>query len=315
MSLIDKILTSPEFKDRPPVLIDIGASGKIHKKWRKIAFYSICIAFDADDRDFDPDTAVKSSYKKLLVKRSLVSDKSGQAKPFYLTSSPHCSSLLMPDKESLSHWSFAPLFEVNSIKEFNTTDITTTLNEFNISYIDWYKSDSQGIDLKLFKSLEDSVRDKIILAEFEPGILDAYKNEDKLSDLLAYHDYLNKFWLAELSVKGRVRIPYMKLREMISNSFLQKLYSKIGKISPGWAEMVYVNKFTDPAVDNKRSLMMGWIAATLLNQDGFAFTLADLGVKKYDDSLLRQMKNASRRKVITGFFSFRYFSLLLKKIL
>ena len=50
MKIIDQILRSEHFRDQPPVLIDIGASGGIHSKWKYIAKYSYCIAFDADDK-------------------------------------------------------------------------------------------------------------------------------------------------------------------------------------------------------------------------------------------------------------------------
>ena len=30
------------------MLVDVGASGQMHKKWKQIAPYSVCLAFDAD---------------------------------------------------------------------------------------------------------------------------------------------------------------------------------------------------------------------------------------------------------------------------
>ena len=53
MRLFDKILTTKELIDKPPVLIDIGASGSIHKPWERIRKHSVCIAFDADEREFN----------------------------------------------------------------------------------------------------------------------------------------------------------------------------------------------------------------------------------------------------------------------
>jgi len=50
MHIIDKILSRSEFKTDPPVLIDIGASESLPKEWQHIAKYSVCIAFDADER-------------------------------------------------------------------------------------------------------------------------------------------------------------------------------------------------------------------------------------------------------------------------
>jgi hypothetical protein len=52
MKIIKTILESDYFAAAPPVLVDIGASGEINTKWKPIAPYSICIAFDADDREF-----------------------------------------------------------------------------------------------------------------------------------------------------------------------------------------------------------------------------------------------------------------------
>ena len=50
MKIIQKVLESVYFENKPPVLIDIGASGEINAKWKAIASYSVCIAFDADER-------------------------------------------------------------------------------------------------------------------------------------------------------------------------------------------------------------------------------------------------------------------------
>lgn len=314
MGLIDRLLNTEEFKKNPPVLIDIGASGSIHKKWKKIAPYATCIAFDADERDFDPGSSEKSRYKKLLVRKSLVSNRPGQAASFYLTASPHCSSLLEPDMVSLADWAYSPIFSVEKVVQLDTTDIPSTLAAFGITYIDWYKSDSQGIDLKLFKTIPDAVRDRITIAEFEPGILDAYLQEDKLNGMLTYHDQLKTFWLAELIVKGPLRIPHHQLTEILPNSFLQKLLGKVGRTAPGWTEMTYCNSFKNPVTQTRRALIMGWICATLIKQHGFAYTLADKGIQQFGDPFFREMKKSSARKLLSGFLSFRYLTLLFKKL-
>lgn len=65
MKIIDTVLSSSYFENKPPVLFDVGASGEINKKWSTIAPYSICIAFDADDREFDVSEKQVSGFKKL----------------------------------------------------------------------------------------------------------------------------------------------------------------------------------------------------------------------------------------------------------
>ena len=65
--LLKKIFSIEELKLNPPVLIDIGASGALHRCWKKIAKYSICIAFDADSREMKIIENAKSDFKKLYV--------------------------------------------------------------------------------------------------------------------------------------------------------------------------------------------------------------------------------------------------------
>ena len=52
-SIIKKIALHKDVVAEPPILIDIGASGKLNSMWSKIASFSICIAFDADKREFE----------------------------------------------------------------------------------------------------------------------------------------------------------------------------------------------------------------------------------------------------------------------
>ena len=46
---------------------------------------------------------------------------------------------------------------------------------------------------------------KIIVADFEPGIIDAYVGEDKLHHLMAYMEH-EPFWIHSMNIKGPKRI-------------------------------------------------------------------------------------------------------------
>ena len=65
--LFHNILNHSTLIEKPPILLDIGASGDIHLAWKSIAKYSICIAFDADDRDFQVSEQNDRGYKKLYM--------------------------------------------------------------------------------------------------------------------------------------------------------------------------------------------------------------------------------------------------------
>jgi len=315
MSLIDKVLTRKEFEDKPPVLLDIGASGTIHKKWKRIAKYSICIAFDADTRDFNPEPEIAKKYRKLFIKNALVTEdgKSGLV-DFYLTKSPYCSSLLKPNLEALQKWAFAPLFEIDTTVKLKCTDINTVLDELRLDRIDWFKSDSQGTDLRLFKSVSENIQNKILLAEFEPGILDAYQGEDKLHSILSYMDTAKKFWMADLVIKGPVRIASTDLGAIFKSRFLQKIVNRVGKTSPGWGEMTFINSLNNFSQFDQRDLLLCWVLSTLNRQHGFALSVARLGKENYGDPVFQELASYSTRRIRRWIVTGKYAKVLLMKL-
>ncbi len=205
MGIIKEILSRKEFIKEPPILVDIGASGEINKNWKKLAKYSVCLAFDADDREVDYIENEQGDYKKLILFNQAVTyDESSNVK-FFLTKSPFCSSILEPDIDSLSSFPYADLFSIVGEEKVPATNIPYILNQLNYKYVDWFKTDSQGIDLKLFESIPQEIRNNILVIDFEPGIIDGYKKEDKFWHILSYMENYD-FWMSELITKGFQRI-------------------------------------------------------------------------------------------------------------
>jgi len=165
-TIIRKILKQECFLDKPPVLVDVGASGELRKIWKSIAPFSIHRAFDADNRDFNIEEKSQTVYKKSFVINRLVSDDEGQ-KNFYLTKEPHGSSTLEPDLLNLSRYHMKSYFEVKRRVQLQALPVKKILNELDIPYVDWFKTDTQGTDLKIFKSLGDGIMNKILVAELE----------------------------------------------------------------------------------------------------------------------------------------------------
>jgi hypothetical protein len=288
MNIIDKIMRSEYFRDQPPVLIDIGASGGIHSKWKCISKYACCVAFDADDREFRISEETNKDYKKLIhINRIVTASPSGNT-PFYLTDSPFCSSLLEPDEEKLRPWLFKPLFEVKKITSLPTVTLGETLLSANISYIDWFKVDTQGTDLRLYKSLPARIQETILFAEFEPGILDAYKDEDKLYSVMQ-EMHTQGFWLSSMNVKGTQRLQNSYALQI--GGFLSE---RIIRTSPGWAELTY---FRNPEGLSIRNLLLMFVFALLERQYGFALELADKGIQQYRDPLLDECRQSVLKKI------------------
>ncbi len=283
MKIIDTILSSSYFENKPPVLIDIGASGEINKKWRKIAPYSICIAFDADDREFNVSEKQASGYKKLLVINRIVIAQPSPVADFNLTASPFCSSLLQPDLKKLEPWVFQSLFKVEKTVQLPATTLQQAMQVAGIDYIDWFKTDTQGTDLRLFLSVSDNTRKNILAAEFEPGIMDAYIGEDKLFTIMQQMQELG-YWLSSMEVKGTQRLheSYMKhFGSFNTNRMIRK--------SPCWAELTYLQ---NPVNTNPRALLLLYTFALLERQYGFALEVCDLALQQSHDPIFSTCKNA-----------------------
>ncbi len=302
--IIHKIMSHPDLLASPPIFIDIGASGKTHNSWSKLAKYAICICFDADLRDFSTEQT-KSDYKKLILINKIVSDSSG-IKDFYLTRNPHCSSTLNTDIESLSDWYFKNLFIVDKKVKIEAITINEVLASLNINRVDWFKTDSQGTDLRIFKAIHKPIRKRILSAEFEPGIIDAYQGEDKLYSIF---EYMNKdYFIDNISFKGSIRVSpsiVSKNFSWIHNTKID-ITSKINKASKLWAEVQYLNAVKDKEVFSHRDILLYCAILIIKKQYLFCFEICDFYEKKFNDELFEKIKIHCRYKINMSIFKLAY---------
>jgi hypothetical protein len=299
VDIIDKLLSSPLLQEFPPVLLDVGASGEIHAKWKAIAKYSICVAFDADDRELGFAVNETKGYKKLYIFNSLVSERAEEQADFYLTKSPYCSSLLEPDHDSLANWNFGDLFRVDSVARMKTVQLPRALREIGVHKVDWFKTDSQGTDLRIFASLGEEAIKRTLVAEFEPGIIDGYKGEDKLHGLMSFMDG-RPFWMNDINVCGTQRISQGALRKQFTGYDGGQLNGLPFRTSPCWAEVSYFNSF-GPAASylDLRDHLLGWIFALIEGQHGFALDIALQGKERFGEAVFDFLAQTSA-EAITG---------------
>lgn len=312
--MIDKIMNYDCIKENPPVLVDIGASGGINDFWRPIAKYSICIAFDADDRDLRVSSDEGREFRKFYLFNKIVSDKKGQI-DFYLTKSPHCSSTLKPDLEKLANYSIKSFFEIEKILQLETITIKDAIDKIGYNYIDWFKTDSQGTDLRIFTSLPNELISKVLVAEFEPGIMDAYLCEDKLYKIMEFFEGKD-FWCDSCTIKGMQRIKE-KFKIEYFNFFERKFFHLFLKNIGFWAEISYMNEMKNPNFE-KRDYLLMCCFAFLKKQYGFAIEIAEKGKNYFGDKIFDEITKFSIRKMkIQGYPKIPFYILneIYKKIL
>jgi FkbM family methyltransferase len=298
LSVVDRILRMPELEARPPVLLDVGAARGMHPPWRRIAKYSLCVAFEADERELASVTSEAAGFRRLTTFNCIASEQPSEAEPFHLTASPYCSSRLQPRLESLGRYAFAPLFEVERTVDVRARDIPSVLAELGLGRVDWVKIDSQGTDLRLFRSLGLELAASALVVELEPGIVDGYEGEDRLDEVLAdMHE--GGFWVSDLTIRGSTRIDATLARRVLgprAGAYLDACH----KPAPGWAEIEYFNSFEDEARFGRRELLLGYAFAFVRGHYAFALQLATNGFERFG-SPFDELRRTAFGRVRAGF--------------
>jgi FkbM family methyltransferase len=184
-----------------PVLLDLGASAGAPAAWNTIASSCVYVGFEPDPRSTD---TVSSGFAQTIIVRAAATDVEAPTVPMHLTRSRFCSSTLPPDAISLEKFVFADLFEIDRIEEVPATTLTLALRSHGVRRVQWFKADTQGTDLRLFQSLEDAVRTRVLAVDLEPGLINAYHGEDFFVDVHAYMT-AHGFWLSSMNVGTNTR--------------------------------------------------------------------------------------------------------------
>lgn len=290
MNLIDRVLSGPEFQSRPPVLVDVGAAGGVPRVWSRIAGHAVAVAFEPDAREAAPLTSGQRRFRRWVYVPAVVVPEASPSGTvvLHLTRSPQCSSTLPPRHHALQRWAFAPLFEVVERREFPATTLEAALGSHDLAGADWLKCDTQGTDLRLFRSLPDALRRQVLLAEFEPGLIDAYEGEDTLPQVLEAMRG-ERFRLAACTLEGTP--PAFRGAESV-------WYRRLAPQVPAWGNLrFYRDVESEDTAPDRRAHLLLWVFATLQGQPAFAHAAAEAGEKRFGGALLGRMRLASRRQL------------------
>ncbi|NME68431.1 hypothetical protein [Flammeovirga aprica] len=310
-SIAKRILSREEFTNKPPVLVDVGASGEIHAKWKEIAPYCICIAFDADDRKFDISEEDNQGFKKLYKFNCIVSDQEVEKLDFYLTKSPYCSSTLLPNPDSVKDYIFSPFFELDRTIQLNNISISHALEKLSLGYIDWLKTDSQGIDLRIWRSLDTSIQDNTLAIDFEPGLTQTYNGEDNASSILNYMADKN-FWLSEYEVQKVIRGNHETYENLFSGAINKRLAKVTLKKAPLWVEISYLNNLEKENIDI-RDFLLGLLFTIINKEYVVALELARKGKELFSDPIFNEIEKDVYSKIKKNFWSEAFVDEVVKK--
>ncbi len=277
-----------------PVLVDIGASGGPPPVWGPIASESIYLGFDPDAREMH-EQGHGGYFRSIVVNRAVAAGRDREV-GFYFTRSPYCSSTLPPEQDALANYTFAPLFDVVRRERVPAVSLDDVIADHDLRSVDWMKIDSQGTDLRIFRSLREHIRRRVLAIDVEPGLIDAYEGEDLFVDV---HRELCRegFWLSNLNVGGAVRFSTAALEALRAarpGASARTVDSRLRR-SPAWCEARYVRSLesASEALDHRREFLLLATFSILDGQWGFAFETAATAERLFgSDPTLRKLKEA-----------------------
>jgi hypothetical protein len=258
-----------------PVLVDVGASGDPPLIWKPLAKQSVYVGFDPDLREMK-ETAGSGFYKRIIVNEAISADPSQRAVNFFLTKFPFCSSTLEPDTQSLSNFHFYDEFTVERVTSAPATTLESVLRRLELDHLDWLKLDTQGTDLRIFMSLPENLRSRVLALDVEPGLIDAYKGEDLFVDT---HAALLKegFWLSDLNLGKAVRVRESSLTAIVPDKTHHSTFAKRAiKKTPAWCEARYLRTLESMQASRfgRSEYILLWAFAMADGQTGFAMDVA-----------------------------------------
>ncbi len=197
-----------------PILIDVGASGNPPEIWEDIKHNSRYVGFDPDPRDI-PDCSSLGYWKSDIIDKAVISE-NDRLVDIFLTKSPYCSSTLSPDLNYLEHYAWHNLFIIQEKTAISAITLSELISNIGLDRIDWFKTDSQGIDLRLFLSIPEVIRDKILAVDIEPGLMPAYIGEDYFTS--AHESLISQgFWLSDIKIGSCPRIHQHSINNIFSS--------------------------------------------------------------------------------------------------
>jgi hypothetical protein len=281
--------------DISPVLADVGSSGTSHGIWDPIASESLVIGFDPDTRNPDENFGVGFS-RKLLVNKAVSPRDDTDTVSFILTEYPSCSSMLEPDMDSLSSFSFRDYFRPVDRVNVAATSINRVMDTEELEEIHWLKLDSQGVDLRILKSIRSSYFNRLLAVDIEPGLVRAYQEEDMFTDCHAW--LINHgFWMSRLEYQAYPKIRPETMADMAKWTGVdpQLMIRSLPK-APTAIEGRYLREvdWLDCSGQGKRALILAGVFGLLDGQKGYAYDVASLYVNRFGrDTGVEQLMEAA----------------------
>ncbi|HAA32622.1 MAG TPA: FkbM family methyltransferase [Cyanobacteria bacterium UBA8553] len=209
--------------------LDIGCSGVLDAKWSTLFPLLSYTGFDPNAEECERLNNQSHPYKTVRYLPYAIAGEDGN-QTMYKTASIYCYSLLRPNQEWVSRFSFGDLFRETGTESVYCTTLNTLAQEQNLK-ADILKIDTQGLELPILKSGEQVLKD-VFCIETETGFVEDYIGETTYAQIDGFLRSQG-FTMVDINVHKVTR---------------NNLMSRYGKHQPIWCQAVWLFDF----VANKR---------------------------------------------------------------
>ena len=225
---------------------DIGCSQDFDLRWIGLANEMNYVGCDPDEAECERlsknPPANFHSYRYLPYAVS----KESAERTVYLTKSPPCSSLLVPNNDFLNRFVFGELFHVEKEQLVTTVAFDALVHEFGYMP-DVLKVDIQGAELELLDGFRD-ICSRALIIDLDVGFYRNYHEESVFWEVSRWME-ANGFMLMDLDVN--------RVRRWAGNHNLSAFHDYLlndttnQKCQPLWGSSIWVKDLLGPVQNEK----------------------------------------------------------------
>jgi FkbM family methyltransferase len=174
MKIIDDLLNK-----NPIYLVDVGASGGIHERWRKLSSKYVEILFEPDLREFN-NLAKTANSNRIIFNTGLGA--SNRISQFNLALDQQKSSVFLPNLELLGRYPKSDRYKIQGTVDISMESCDSLLMKDGFTDCDFLKLDTQGLELEILNGSK-TVLKKSLGVQVEVEFVELYKGQASFSDV------------------------------------------------------------------------------------------------------------------------------------
>ena len=163
-------------------MIDVGASGGVHGRWKPLKEHLRVVGFEPDERAFRNLLDTQGTDGAFTYINSALHKAPAEIE-FFLTRKPENSSTLVPNTKLLESFPDPGRFDVIVSTNIEVTTLDNALRESGIGDVDFIKIDTQGSELFILQGATEILSQSVFGMEVEVEFVDIYKGQPLFADV------------------------------------------------------------------------------------------------------------------------------------